>query len=322
MPTVNEIRSFPFNEEGLEQVRATRDGKNWPVVYLIHDDENLYIGETTSVATRMSQHLKNEEKKQLEVIEIVFDGTYNKSVVLDYEQRLIKYCSVDRRFKNILNKNKGQQAAHDYFNRKFYRNQFGGLWKRLRDNGLVNHSLDVIENDNIFKFSPYNALTGEQNAVSIAIINDILDSFENGASGVSLVDGCAGTGKTVLAISIINSLINAINIADDLLEAQASEFDDDIDEDKKIALLRLKKYIQKERNGKPFKIGFVFPMPGIRETVAKVFKECGNGLERGMVIAPSDVVKEDYDILVVDDERVIIRTKLEKPSKIKGLALI
>ena len=79
MPTVNEIRSFPFSEEGLEQVRATRDGKNWPVVYLIHDDENLYIGETTSVATRMSQHLKNEEKKQLEVIEIVFDGKYNKS---------------------------------------------------------------------------------------------------------------------------------------------------------------------------------------------------------------------------------------------------
>lgn len=248
MPTVNEIRSFPFNEEGLEQVRETRDGKNWPVVYLIHDDENLYIGETTSVATRMSQHLKNQEKKQLEVIEIVFDGKYNKSVVLDYEQRLIKYCSVDIRFKNILNKNKGQQAAHDYFNRKFYRNQFGVLWKQLRDNGLVNHSLDVIENDNIFKFSPYNTLTGEQNAVSIAIINDILDSFENGASGVSLVDGCAGTGKTVLAISIINSLINAINIEDDLLEAQASEFDDDIDEDKKIALLRLKKYIQKERN--------------------------------------------------------------------------
>lgn len=309
MPTVNEIRSFPFNEEGLEQVRATRDGKNWPVVYLIHDDENLYIGETTSVATRMSQHLKNEEKKQLELIEIVFDGRYNKSVGLDYEQRLIKYCSVDKRFKNILNKNKGQQAAHDYYNRNFYRNQFCVLWKQLRDNGLVKHSLDIIENDNIFKFSPYNALTGEQNAVSIAIINDILDSFEKGTSGVSLVDGCAGTGKTVLAISIINSLINAINIEDDLLEAQASEFDDDIDEDKKIALLRLKKYIQKERNGKPFKIGFVFPMPGIRETVAKVFKACGNGLERGMVIAPSDVVKEDYDILVVDESHRLSKRK-------------
>ena len=31
---------------------------------------------------------------------------------------------------------------------------------------------------------------------------------------------------------------------------------------------------------------------------------------------------KDIDQLVIDDERVIIRTKLEKPSKIKGLALI
>lgn len=34
-----------------------------------------------------------------------------------------------------------------------------------------------------------------------------------------------------------------------------------------------------------------------------------------------DLVK-DYGMVIVDDERVIIRTKLEKPSKIKGLALI
>ena len=29
-----------------------------------------------------------------------------------------------------------------------------------------------------------------------------------------------------------------------------------------------------------------------------------------------------FDAIIIDDERVIIRTKLEKPSKIKGLALI
>lgn len=29
-----------------------------------------------------------------------------------------------------------------------------------------------------------------------------------------------------------------------------------------------------------------------------------------------------FQLIIVDDERVIIRTKLEKPSKIKGLALI
>jgi len=31
---------------------------------------------------------------------------------------------------------------------------------------------------------------------------------------------------------------------------------------------------------------------------------------------------DDFDCIILDDERVIIRTKLEKPSKIKGLALI
>ena len=35
-----------------------------------------------------------------------------------------------------------------------------------------------------------------------------------------------------------------------------------------------------------------------------------------------EVANMEWDILVIDDERVIIRTKLEKPSKIKGLALI
>ena len=308
MPGGNEIHSYSFDEKGLEMVRASQKGKNWPVVYLIHDNENLYIGETTSIAARMNQHLRDNEKKDLEVIEIVFNEGFNKSVVLDYEQRLIKYCCADKRFKKILNKNKGQQAAHDYYNRKYYRNQFRILWKQLKDKGLVKHSMDVIENDNIFKFSPYNALNGEQNEVSVAIINEILNAFEHNISGVSLVDGCAGTGKTVLAISLINSLVNAIQL-EEVPEAGWNEYEEDIDENKRTVLRRLKNYILKERNGKPFKIGFVFPMPGIRKTVTKVFKACGNGLEKEMVIAPCDVIKEDYDILVVDESHRLSKRK-------------
>lgn len=309
MPFINDIKHFEFNESGLSQLKQHEKGVNWPVVYLIHDDENLYIGETTSAAVRMSQHLKNDEKKYLKGIEIVFDGRYNKSVILDYEQRLIKYCSVDGRFKRIINKNKGQQAIHDYFQRDMYRKQFGVLWKELINNNLAKNSLDIIENDNIFKFSPYNALTGEQNEVSINIINDILDSFENDVKSVSLVNGCAGTGKTVLAISIINSLINAINIDDDLLDIKSNDFEDDIDENKRAALYRLKKHIAINRGGKPFKIGFVFPMPGIRSTVKKVFKECGNGLVGEMVIGPTEVVKEQYDILFVDESHRLSKRK-------------
>ena len=103
----------------------------------------------------MSQHLKNNEKKKLKGIEIVFVVIYNKSVILDYEQRLIKYCAVDGKFKRIINKNKGQQAIHDYYQREEYRGQFRVLWKELINKNLAKNSLDIIENDNIFKFSPY-----------------------------------------------------------------------------------------------------------------------------------------------------------------------
>lgn len=41
-----------------------------------------------------------------------------------------------------------------------------------------------------------------------------------------------------------------------------------------------------------------------------------------MVIYDYDVPEYDIWHMMIDDERVIIRTKLEKPSKIKGLALI
>jgi len=309
MPAVCEIKRFSFDEYGLQLLRETTRGCNWPVVYLIHDNNNLYIGETTSAATRMGQHLKNDEKKNLKVIEIVFDGRFNKSVILDYEQCLIKYCSVDGRFKNILNKNKGQQAIHDYYQRKMYRNQFTVLWQEMIDRDLAKSSLEIIENKNIFKFSPYNALTGEQNEVSINVINEIIDSFSKKRHGISLVHGCAGTGKTVLAISIINSLVNAIDIDDNLQEAKTDALNGYIDESKLNALLRLKRYIEIERGGKSFKIGFVFPMPGIRGTVKKVFKECGNGLVPEMVIGPTDVIKGDYDILFVDESHRLSKRK-------------
>lgn len=307
MTVTHDIRTYPFTAEGLLQVKGSRLGNNWPVIYLIHDDENLYIGETTSASTRMGQHLINDEKKDLKLIEIVFDETFNKSVILDYEQRLIRYCSVDNRFKKVINKNKGQKAEHDYYQRDYYRNTFTALWRALIDKGIANKSFESIENDNIFKFSPYNALTHEQDVISIDILNDILSSLENKTNGtnVSIIDGCAGTGKTVLAISIINSLVNAIHYE----QTENELFIEADDARKSLTLLHIRDFIQKKRNGKPLKIGFVFPMPGIRRTIANVFKQCGNGLTTSMVIGPNDVLKDDYDILVVDESHRLSRRK-------------
>ena len=103
--------------------------------------------------------------------------------------------------------------------------------------------------------------------------------------------------------------MNVVNIDDSLLAAKAEAFEDDIDENKRNTLLRVKKYIQTQRGGKSFKIGLVFPMPGIRGTVKKVFKECGNGLVSKMVIGPTDVIKEDYDIIFVDESHRLSKRK-------------
>ena len=297
-----EIKVFEYSDNGLNEVKSDSKGKNWPVVYLIHNDNALYIGETTSAAVRMDQHLKNPEKQKenLKTIEIIFDDTFNKSVILDYEQKLIKYCKTDKNYENIINKNAGQSSTHDYYDRDHYNNYFRCIWAELIKHGVAKNSIDIIENQNIFKYSPYNALTEEQNEISVDIIKDITQKLQNKEKGISLVDGCAGTGKTVLAISMINSLVNAINIdEDDLTEEDKST-------DKVKALLELKRYIQLHQD---LTIGFVFPMTGIRKTISTVFKECGNGLSVDMVLSPYDVRKKKYDVLFVDESHRLCKRK-------------
>ena len=53
MLVMDGIKEFEFNEHGLQKLKELPKGTNWPVVYLIHDEKNLYIGETTSAAARM-----------------------------------------------------------------------------------------------------------------------------------------------------------------------------------------------------------------------------------------------------------------------------
>ena len=51
-------------------------------------------------------------------------------------------------------------------------------------------------------------------------------------------------------------------------------------------------------------------------------QDSSNLLEDTDETALIQVIRKLNPVVIVDDERVIIRTKLEKPSKIKGLALI
>ena len=65
-----QVRDFPFNEnsQGLIESWKSGDkayGSNWPVVYLIHNDDTkeAYVGETLNAGKRAGQHWKTEERK-------------------------------------------------------------------------------------------------------------------------------------------------------------------------------------------------------------------------------------------------------------------
>ena len=120
-----EVKEYEFNTETLNNINPKYI--NWPVVYLINNNNNkIYIGETSNIKSRMKQHLDNPDRKFLKLINIIFDKKFNKSAILDIEQNLIRMFYADTRFDSdsgILNKNNGQSSKHNYYQREMYLNK-------------------------------------------------------------------------------------------------------------------------------------------------------------------------------------------------------
>lgn len=174
-----EIKEYEFNTDTLNDIN--KKYINWPVVYLINDNNKIYIGETSNIKSRMKQHLENPDRKFLESINIIYDKTFNKSAILDIEQNLIRMFYADTRFDSnggILNKNNGQSAKHNYYQREKYLNKLEDIWKKLQQKKLANKSYNCIINSDIYKYSPFISLTNEQEDILCKIINNILDCLE------------------------------------------------------------------------------------------------------------------------------------------------
>ncbi len=294
-----EIISFDFSLEGKEELKKIPYSSNWPVVYMIHNNSEMYVGETCSINNRISQHLSNNERTKLERIEVVFDSTFNKSAVLDVEQSLIQLCGADSKY-SLQNLNSGQSSKHNYFQREIYINKVQRIWDILKERGIVDHDYFTLKNSDLFKYSPYISLTEEQNAISNSIISDILEKLSNGESGTSVIHGSAGTGKTILAINMIFQLINADKIRVDVANTTYGFSDE------QLAIHELHSYVKSKGS---LKIGFVLPMTSLRSTIKKIFKESRNGLKPGIVIGPAEVLKRDYDVLFVDESHRLAQRK-------------
>ena len=292
-----ELKTYSFDQTGCELAGMEHRGKNWPVVYLIHNNSEIYVGETNSFQNRFKQHLDNDERTSLTTISFVDDDEFNKSAVLDIEQNLIRLCSADGKFR-LQNKNAGQSGMHDYFQRNEYEKKIPIIWNLLNKEKLTIHSYEELINSNLFKYSPYTAPTDEQNEVCFQVLEQILESLQNNQNATSIVYGSAGTGKTVVAINIVHTLIN--------MKLMNIDVEDDENDKWKKLIADWKKYVSEKKLPK---IAFVVPMQALRETLGQVFVDVGGDSLGNVVISPNDVVKDDYDVVVVDESHRLRKRK-------------
>jgi DUF2075 family protein len=251
------ITTHKFNREVLERLHVIKYSEDWPVVYILEDGAQMYIGETMSATNRFRQHLDNPVREKLKSAHLITDDEFNKSATLDIESQLIQYIAADQKFR--LQNGNGGLANHEYFDREKYQAKFEIIWQELQKMGLAHKDLIQLRNSDIFKYSPYKALTEEQ----IDIVNKIKMSLIKGEHKTHIIKGEPGTGKSVLATYLC-------------------------------------KYLTLFKETKDLNIALVIPQSGLRKTLKKVFSKI-NGLNSSIVIGPSDVVGNHYDLLIVDE---------------------
>jgi DUF2075 family protein len=301
------IVKYPFSEEGAAHLKNSSNGhgEDWPVVYVLSGAQEAYVGETSSAFQRIGNHLGNPVRtKALDTAYIFFNDYFNKSAILDIENMLIEHMQADGKFE-LQNLNEGQSKMHNYYQRAFYKDVFNNIWSQMLSKriGLANHSALAIENSDIFKFSPYKSLTDEQYLTEQQLLSFIADAILAGKKRTLLVLGGAGTGKSVLAISLLKYLADVLKGNIDYQDLE--NLPDDIDFQGTInkSLVSCKDRLSR--------IAFVVPVPAFRETVKAVFRQV-KALKNIDVLSPSDLAHSaPYDLIIVDEaHRLKQRQKL------------
>ncbi len=288
---------------------------NWPVVYVLDNASggkpssrkgvlaDVYVGESRNAAARMRQHLDSTSKENLTKIRVIVDPTFNKSACLDLESYLIKMLAGDGSYR-VLNRNDGITEA-DYYDRAGYRETFREVFDKLKADGVFTRTIPQIENSNLFKLSPFKALTHDQAVAVEGILEGLLEDIDAGTDSTIVVQGDPGTGKTVVAIYLIKLLVDIANTVPI----------EDLDTDSLFSEFFAEGFAE---SLKDLRIGLVVPQQSLRESIKKVFAKTP-GLTASMVMTAFDVgmADEHFDLLIVDESHRL-NQRANQPSGVQN----
>lgn len=219
--SVKAIKELDFSEKDEQLIL------DYPTVYIIDDkisdkkhDYNVYVGETTDINRRTKQHLNDDIRNGREDFKKLSDSSttemyiighkyFNKSLTLDIENRLLHYLLSSESVKNVNNRRGNPQ--NDYYTSEIMDSVFSKIWRKLHSlNNVLFPIESVIRDSALFKASPFHKLTKEQKEAKSKIILQILSSLTQNLDGqLILVEGEAGSGKTVLMSSLLYDLFNS-----------------------------------------------------------------------------------------------------------------
>lgn len=282
------IERLPFSKASVDVLSSIdRRFVNWPVVYALDDEKRIYVGESINVAQRMRQHLEAPSKSRLRKLRVVLDDEFNKSAALDLESHLIRLLAGDGRYE-VLNGNAGITDA-DYFRRTDYRETFSQIFDELLDEGVFTRNIREIQNSDLFKLSPFKALTPDQAIAVEDILDGLFEDLGHSKGSTTVIQGDPGTGKTILGIYLLKLLIDIKSMRPDEPPDADSMFSDFFVPENVRLISELK-------------VALVIPQGSLRKSVSGVFAKTA-GLTKRMVLSPFEIGQSEtrFDLLVVDE---------------------
>lgn len=204
----------------LERLRQPEKNtlENRDVIYIYRGDKSkkVYIGQTKHFTQRHKQHYSGTEDKfndaDFDGVIVLYSVLFNGSALDDVESQLITYFSADNpKTKNqtvlsdsddIINRTIGN-SVNEYKGRDNVATEvIMPFWEEtLYKSGWVKTpTLDEIRTSELVKYSPIKELTIQQMNILSEIVQNPSKNF--------VINGDAGTGKTVLLTHLVAKLIH------------------------------------------------------------------------------------------------------------------